>query len=450
MDVIKFGPSDGLSYNPNEPKYWDKEALRKEIDRTFELCHSCRMCFKYCDVFPTIFNFVDNDKNKVTDFTDEQISRIAEECFQCKICYFKCPYTKDDNHDYNLDFPRLIMRYNAIETKEKGLPLRDKLLGNPDLLGKIGCSMSGLANRANSFGLNRIIMEKAIGIHREKKLPQFASETFQSWFQKNHHEYSVPEDQIQDNVVLFQTCFGNYNNPGIAKDALFVLWKNKINVVLPAMNCCGMPALESGNLNMAMQEAETNYEVLFPLIQKGFKVLVLNPTCSMTMKDDYPVLLEKKYRPEDLKKFSEAIFDTNEYLFQLKKEDKFNREFKSSPGKVAYHIPCHLRAQNIGYRSRDMMRTIGETSFNLVDECCGHNGTWAMKKEHFENSMRIGSKAFDKIMAKEHDTIATDCPLAAVQIEQGTGESVLHTIQVLARAYREDGFNKKLPETDDN
>ena len=446
MDTIEFGPSDGLSYNPNESKYWDKAALKKEIDRTFELCHSCRMCFKYCDSFPAIFNFIDNDNIKVPDFTDEQVDKVAEECFQCKICYFKCPYTKDDQHDFNLDFPRLIMRYNAIKAKEKGVPLRDKLLGNPDLLGKIGCSTAGLANWAINSRLNRVVMEKVVGIHREKKLPSFASEKFETWFSKNHQDYLIPDDQVQDNVVLFHTCFGNYNNPEIAKDAVFVLWKNNINVAVPPMNCCGMPAMESGNLDMAVRQAESNYATLFPYIQKGYKVLVLNPTCSMTMKDDYPVMLETKQSKEDLQQFSAAIFDTNEYLFQLKREDKFNREFKSTPGKVAYHIPCHLRAQNIGYRSRDMMRTIGETSFNLVDECCGHNGTWAMKKEHFNNSMRIGSKAFNKIKSNEHDTIASDCPLAAVQIEQGTGEGVLHTIQVLARAYREDGFATRIVE----
>ena len=329
MDAIQFGPSTGLSYNPNEEKYWDQTAMRKEIDRTFELCHSCRMCFKYCDTFPAIFNFIDEEKVNVPDFSDQHLSKIAEECFQCKICYFKCPYTKDDNHEFNLDFPRLIMRYNAIEAKKNGVPLREKLLGNPDLLGKLGCSTSKLANWANNSSINRVVMEKVAGIHRDKKLPEFAAQTFISWFTKNHEEYKITTGEVQDNVVLFHTCFGNYNNPEIARDALFVLWKNKINVEVPRMNCCGMPALESGNIDMAKSEARTNYESLKPYIDKGYKVLVLNPTCSMTMKDDYPVLLEKIYAKEDLEKFRSAIFDTNEYLFQLKREDKFNRDFKS-------------------------------------------------------------------------------------------------------------------------
>jgi Fe-S oxidoreductase len=294
-------------------------------------------------------------------------------------------------------------------------------------------------------------MEKTVGIHHEKRLPSFSSETFFSWYKNNKANYSLKEDEKKDKVVLFHTCFGNYNNPEIAKDAVFVLWKNGIEVEVPKMNCCGMPALESGNLDMAVEEAENNYETLAPFVDKGYKILVLNPTCSLTMKDDYPVLLENKYTKEDLKKFSTSVFDTNEYLFMLKREDKFNRSFKTTPGKIAYHIPCHLRAQNIGYRSRDTMRTISETSFVLVDECCGHNGTWAMKKENFEDSMRIGSKAFNKIKENEHDIVATDCPLAAIQLEQGTGEEVIHTIQVLARAYREDGFERQIvPSEEEN
>ncbi len=444
METIKFTPSEGLSYDPHDEKYWDKAALRKEIDRTFELCHSCRMCFKYCDTFPAIFDLIDKGGVNVPDFSEQQIDEITEKCFQCKICYFKCPYTKDDNHEFDLDFPRLLMRRQAIKAKEKGIPLRDKLLGNPDLIGKLGCTTAALANWGNHNSLNRLLMEKTIGIHREKHLPSFAGEPFVAWFKKNKDNYSVNAEQAADKVVLFHTCFGNYNHTEFAKDAVFVLWKNNIQVEIPPMNCCGMPALESGNLDFASKEAKQNFNTLFPLIKDGFKVLVLNPTCSLTMKDEYPILLKKLFSEEDLQTFRRGIFDINEYLFTLKREDKLNRDFKSTPGKVAYHIPCHYRAQNIGYRSRDVMKSIGETKFALVDECCGHNGTWAMKKENFKDSLKIGERAFERIRGNEHDIIASDCPLAAIQIEQGTGEKVLHPITILARAYREDGFENKI------
>lgn len=444
MSIISFKPSAGLSYNPNDSVYWEKSALHAEIVRTFELCHSCRMCFKFCDVFPDIFDLIDNQKVNVEAFSEAQIDKIAEACFQCKLCYIKCPYTKDDNHEFDIDFPRLLMRHQAIKAKEKGISFVDKMLANPDRLGEIGSKTAVLANWANKNPLNRALMQATVGIHKDKQLPRFASTTFQKWFAKNGAQYAVSDSEMIDKVVLFHTCFGNYNNPDLAQDAVFVLWKNKLKIAVPKMNCCGMPALENGDMGLALKEAEQNYQALMPLIREGYKVLVLNPTCSLTMKNEYKMLLEKKFPAQDLELFSKAIYDINEYLFKLKQDGKLNRDFKTSPGKIAYHIPCHLRAQNIGYRSRDVMKSIANTSFKLVDECCGHNGTWSMKKENFADSMRIGKRAFDLIQEEPHDVIASDCPLAAVQIEQGTGELALHPIQILARAYREDGFDKKI------
>ncbi len=444
MSNIKFTPTDSLSYNFNEEIYWDKTALREEINRTFEICNSCRLCFKYCDSFPKLFNYLDKGNISVTELTDEQIQDVDDSCFQCKICYFKCPYTKTDGHEFNLDFPRLILRYRAQKTKEKGLSFSDKLLSNPDLSGKIGSFTAPLSNWANKNPLNRLLMEKTMGIHHKKELPQFCSQTFQTWFKKNAYKFFVPVEEAVDKVVLFHTCFGNYNNTDIAKDAAFVLYKNKIHIEVPPMNCCGMPALEKGDINFAKTEALQNFKTLIPFIKDDYKVVILNPTCSLTMKDEYPLLLEKDFDNELLAKFKSSVFDLNEYLFLLKSEDKFNREFQSSPGKVTYHVACHLRAQNIGYRSRDMMRLIPGTSFVLVEECSGHDGTWSMKKEHFDASLKIGSKAFDRIVQSEHDIVASDCPLAAIQLKQGTGETVLHPVQVLAKAYRESGFKNKV------
>lgn len=444
MSNIKFTPTESLSYDYNEEIYWDKTALRDEINRTFEICNSCRLCFKYCDSFPKLFGFLDKNDIKVTELSDEQIDDVDKSCFQCKVCYFKCPYTEADKHEFKLDFPKLLLRYRAQKVKEKNLDFSDKLLRNPDLTGKIGTLAAPLSNWANNNLMNRKLMEKTIGIHHKKDLPQFCSQTFQTWFSKNAKNYFVPPGDAVDKVILFHTCFGNYNNTDIAKDTVYVLFKNKIHIEVPPMNCCGMPALEKGDIDFAKSEALQNFKTLIPYIKDDYKVVILNPTCSLTMKDEYPVLLENDFDVELLQKFKSSVFDLHEYLFNLKREQKFNREFLSSPGKVTYHVACHLRAQSIGYRSRDMMRLIPETSFVLVEECSGHDGTWSMKKENFDASLKIGSKAFQAITKSEHDIVASDCPLAAIQLKQGTGETVLHPIQVLAKAYRENGFANKL------
>jgi Fe-S oxidoreductase len=140
------------------------------------------------------------------------------------------------------------------------------------------------------------------------------------------------------------------------------------------------------------------------------------------------------------RKVAAATMDLCEYLFQLKQEGSFNRDFLSTPGKIGYHLPCHLKAQNIGYRSRDLMRLIPGASIRLVDQCCGHDGTWAMKKEFFPLSMLAGKKAFDEMKDADAEIMATDCPMAALHFDQALGRRPIHPIQVLARAYRPDGF----------
>jgi glycerol-3-phosphate dehydrogenase subunit C len=433
MDVIKGEPTSGLTYNPNDPKWWDKRALQQELDRVFEICHGCRLCFNLCPSFPELFNAVDHHSGSVRALTAEDTERVVDLCFQCKLCYVKCPYTPDDGHSFQLDFPRLMLRANAIRRKQTGIPLRSKMLSRPELVGAIGGLTPKMANWGNKQPMVRAAMEAVMGIHRDKLLPDFHAETFDEWFRKREAPKGDP-----NRAVLFATCFVNHNNPQIGKDAVDVFERNGIALSCPKQNCCGMPALEAGDIELARSLARANVESLLPHVRAGKKVLAINPTCSYMMRKEYAELAGT---PE-AKEISAAAMDLCEFLFTLKAEGKFNRDFRSSPGKVGYHLPCHLKAQNIGYRSRDMMRLIPGTTIKLVDQCCGHDGTWAMKKEFFPLSMLTGRKAFDEMKEAEPETMATDCPMAALHFDQALGTRPIHPIQVLARAYREDGFQK--------
>jgi glycerol-3-phosphate dehydrogenase subunit C len=236
--------------------------------------------------------------------------------------------------------------------------------------------------------------------------------------------------------VLFPTCFVNYYNPGPGKAAVDVLTRNGCNVTCPKQNCCGMPALDGGDIEFAKKQARANIETFMPYIRQGYKVAAINPTCSMTMKLEYVDMLGA----DETREFSSAVMDLHELLWTLKQDGKFVREFRSTPQTVAYHVPCHLKYQQIGFRSRDLMRLIPGTEITTVDACTAHDGTWAMKKEYFELSMQWGKKAFDGLMGAGASLMATDCPLSAVQIEQATGIKPIHPIEVLSRAYKESGF----------
>ncbi|RME14204.1 MAG: anaerobic glycerol-3-phosphate dehydrogenase subunit C, partial [Bdellovibrio sp.] len=432
--------TDGLSYNPSEEIYWDPQALEKELTRVFEICHGCRMCFKYCDTFPNLFNLLDNKYNgdvRPVVKNKKELDYIMSACFQCKLCEVQCPYTPRDGHEYQLDFPKLVHRYKAIEHKKKGSTLRDKVLSEPDLSGKMARMSFGLANMMNKVKIHRWFMEKLLGIHKDKLLPDFAQETFEKWAKRNKKGQQTQNPE----VVLFQTCYVQNNEPQIGKDTVSVLEQNNVSYAcISGFECCGMPSWEHGDLESLRKKAKHNLKLLKPFIEKEAKVLVINPTCAMMMRNEYPDLVDPADKPL-AQKLSKAIRDTGEYLWSLKKEGRFNTHFQSSPGeKVGYHAPCHLRAQAVGFKGRDLIRSIPGVQTKMVMECCGHDGTFAMKKESYEESIKIGQKAFKEMKSTQSEVWSTECPLAALQFQQHAGVKPLHPMSVLARAYKKDGF----------
>ena len=440
-DRISYLPSNGMSYDPEEPKYWDSSALKQEIDRAYEICHGCRMCFKYCDSFPNLFKLLDEQYDgKVSELKDMDIEHVMDACFQCKLCEVQCPYTPRDGHEFQLDFPKLVHRYNAQKAKTREKPLRDRVLGNPDGSAKLARMSFGMANKMNRVKIHRVLMEKVLGIHRDKDLPDFSAQTFEKQAEsKGMISKENPE------TVLFQTCYVQNNEPEIGFDTLEVLKHNEVECgCVKGLQCCGMPSWEQGDLESLRKQAKHNLDLLMPHVNRGSKILALNPTCSMMMKREYPELLEGNDR-ESAQKLAEAVQNPTEYLWDIRKEERFKRDFKSTPGqKVAYHAPCHLRTQGAGFRGRDLLKLIPDLKPQLTMECCGHDGTYAMKTESFEASIRIGEKAFSSMKNTGAEVWATDCPLAAIQFGQHAGRKPMHPMSILARAYQEDGFPTKI------
>ena len=440
---ISYLPTDGLSYDPNDPTYWDSEALDKEVQRTFEICHGCRMCFKYCDSFPSLFDLIDNTYDgEVSRVTHGDTRSVMDACFQCKLCEVQCPYTTRDGHAFQLDFPKLVHRHKAQEARKNGIGLREKILGNPDRAGLMARASLGMANVMNRFSVHRWFLEKTVGIHRNKLLPEFASTTFSRWANRRG---LIRESSEDTEVVLFQTCYVENNEPEIGRDTVDVFEHNGVDIgCTKGLECCGMPRWEAGDLEGLRSQARTNIDRLLPFVEGGAKVVAINPTCSMMLRREYPELVPVELR-EKARTLAAATMDPSEYLWSIRKEDRFKEDFKSTPGdSVGYHAPCHLRAQAVGFKGRDLLRKIPGVVPRTVSECCGHDGTYAMKVEGFEPSKRVGKKAFDGMKASEAEVWSTDCPLAAIQFEQHAGVKPMHPMSILARAYRDDGFPERV------
>jgi len=423
------------AYDLTDPKYFDKKDLRSEVERIFSLCADCRMCVKLCGSFPKMFDAIDSycteEKYAEVDtkkLKTEDVNKVVDLCFQCKLCYIKCPYTPGD-HEWAIDFPRLMARAKAQQVKEQGVSLGDKVLGNPDLAGTIGSWTSPLANWANESRVHRQFMQSLLGIHKDKKLPAFAWKTLASQFSSHR---KPPDGQPTAKIAFFATCYVNYNEPQLGLDTLEVMGRNNVDVAFAYEQCCGMPLWHNGEMEAAAEAARKNVTTLLRFIEDGRTIVATNPTCSQMIRVEYPRLLGT----DDAKQVAAQTTDPMAFLARLAAEGRINKDFKTGAGNINYHMPCHLRAQKIGYKTRDVLSLLPNTKVRVIEECSGHDGTWAMKKENFENSLKWGSRAFTAMAEGEPNVTCSDCPLAAIQIEQGTGRRPLNPMQILARSYR--------------
>jgi Fe-S oxidoreductase len=444
---VSYRPTPGLCYDPEDPRYWDEAGLDAEVTRVFEVCHGCRMCFKYCDSFPRLFELLDDKLDgDVRRLGPADKAHVMEACFQCKLCEVQCPYTPRDGHEFQLDFPRLVHRFRAHRARARGRSLRERVLGDPDRAAGLARASLGLANVMNRVALHRLVFEKVVGVHRDKLLPEFAGTTFEAWARAEGLTQGEPGAE----VVLFQTCYVQHNEPEIGKDTVEVLRANGLQVrCVEGLVCCGMPAWESGDLDGLRAKARQNLDRLAPHVERGSKVAAINPTCSMMLRREWPELVAGPDR-ERARAVAAATVDPGELLWSIRGESRFNPRFRSTPGvPVAYHAPCHLRAQAVGFKSRDLLRKIPGVEPQTVMECCGHDGTSAMTVEGFEYSQRVGQRAFSGMQAAKTEIWATDCPLAALQFAQHAGVRPLHPMSLLARAYRADGFATPVAGSDD-
>jgi Fe-S oxidoreductase len=430
-------PTAGSTTDPDDPRYWDEDALGAELGRAFEICAGCRLCFKYCDAFPKLFASADDRHDGDARALDaEETAAVTEACFECKLCEVSCPYTPREGHPFALDFPKLVHRARAGRARRRGLPLRARLLGNPEALGRLARLSGGLANRLALARTPRAWLEKALGIHRAARLPPFARRTFTAWADRAGLCRPAPGGE----AVLFPSCMVDNNAPELGRDAVEVLRRNAVDVrCTRGLACCGMPAWESGDLPALRRRARRNLDRLGPFVEAGALVIALAPTCGLMLRREYPELVAAADRPR-ARKLAAAVRDPCELLWGMRREPRFDRGFASLPERVAYHAPCHLRAQGAGLRARDLLRDVGVADVALVAECCGHDGSHGVKVETFDAARRAGAKAFAGMRAAGPATWVTDCPLAALQLEQHTGQAALHPLSLLARAYRGEAF----------
>jgi glycerol-3-phosphate dehydrogenase subunit C len=428
------------TYDPFHPRYFDEADCREEMNRVYDLCHGCRLCFKFCSAFPSMFEAIDDhDDQDSAKMTEAEQDRVVDECFQCKLCYINCPYIPGQ-HEWDLDFPRLMMRADQIRVRNREITtkarVQNQVLGRTDLAGKVNTTLAPLANRAigTPGSFTRRMMEKTVGIAAERLLPPYARERFSTWFKKRSGQQPRTVDGPQGDVALFPTCIVEYQAPQVGKDLVRVYERNGIEVGVPdGWVCCGAPWLHSGDVDHFVKEARKNIRVLADEARAGRDIVVPQPTCALTLKNDYTDYVGGP----DAELVAQHTYDAAEYLMKVHKaeDSALDTEFPGQvPEELTYHAPCHLRMQQIGYKSRDLLKLTG-SKIELVAECSAIDGTWGYREQNYELSRAVAAKMADAIDAAGNDVVAGDCHLANGGILQETGKQPVHPISLLARAY---------------
>jgi Fe-S oxidoreductase len=419
-------------------EFYDEAKLAAELERVFDICHGCRRCVNLCTAFPTLFDLVDASATLEVDGVAKQdFWKVVDQCYLCDTCYMtKCPYVPP--HPWNVDFPHLMLRAKAVKFRKDEVGFRDKLLSSTDAIGKLA-AIPVVAQAVNAVNRNpaaRLVMEKAIGVHRERRLPPYSPGTFRSRASPSEAHEVQNGERTPGKVAVFSTCYVNYNEPGIGHDLLAVLAHNAIPYTLVEREaCCGMPKLELGDLAAVERLKTVNIAPLAKLAGEGYAILTPVPSCTLMFKSELPLLFPED---PDVKAVSEAMFDPFEYFVLRHRDGLLKTDFKTGLGKVSYHIPCHSRVQNVGQKTREALQLVPGTTLNTVERCAGHDGTWGVKSEYYENSMKIGRPVFRQMAQSEPDYISSDCPIAGRHIEQGMGESKAqraHPLSLLRKAY---------------
>lgn len=422
-------------------EFYDEDSLNAELERVFDICHGCRRCVSLCQSFPILFDLVDESETMEVDGVDKKdYIKVVDQCYLCDLCYMtKCPYTPP--HEWNLDFPHLMLRAKAVKFKQGHVTARDKFLSNTDGLGKFAGIpiVTQTVNAVNKAQATRGVLENVLGVDKKAWLPEFATTKFRSGTKKSP-EHVVKSGQLTPGkVAIYSTCYVNYNEPGIGHDLLAVLDHNQIPYVMVEKEaCCGMPKLEQGDLEGVAEKKAINIPHLAKLAKEGYAILTPIPSCTLMYKQELPLMF-----PDcaDTQLVKEAMWDPFEYFVARNRDGLLNTDFKQSLGQVSYHIPCHSRVQNVGRKTADMLQLIPDTKLNIVERCSGHAGTYGVKKEFHANSMKIGKPVFKAMANDEPDYISSDCQLAGHHIAQGMEENGLkkaemaHPLTLLRKAY---------------
>jgi glycerol-3-phosphate dehydrogenase subunit C len=401
--------------------FYDESDLDLELRRIFDICHGCRRCFNLCDSFPRLFDLIDDsDSGELDTVESKDFKPVIDACTLCDMCFMsKCPYVPP--HEFDLDFPHLMLRARAIDHRNGDTGWIEGQLSKTDRNGKLAglaAPLTSLANWASHDAnkLTRPVLEKMAHVHRDAALPEFHNDTFVKRAAKQAPAINHDAPGFGRKAVLYATCFGNYNNPEIGTATRAVFAHNGVETEVVYPNCCGMPQLEQGDLAAVAKNAATVAAEMAPWIERGYDIIGLVPSCTLMLKSEWPLILPES---EAVQALAAATKDVSEYIVDIAKTEGLADGLGGIVDGVTVHIACHARAQNMGQKAAELLRLLPDTDLQVIERCSGHGGSWGVMKDNFDTALKVGKPVARQVAKAAHKHIVSECPLAGIHIGQG-------------------------------
>ena len=416
------------------PDYYDEESLQNEMERVFDACHGCRRCVSLCESFPTLFDLIDeSDTFEVDGVAKSDYVKVVDECFLCDLCAeTKCPYLPP--HEWAIDFPHLMLRAKAQKYKAGETKWRDRLLTSTDTTLSVlsAPGIKDLVNKSLSSKPIRTLVDKTVGLHKDAPLPVFNRSRTD---ERSTEDSRSGDEQSKSKVAIFVSCYDKYTDEPLTDDLSEILKFNQmVTKIIQNTNCCGMPKLELGDLKQVEKLKDGNLPALLEAIESGYDIISTIPSCVLMYKQELPLMFPDE---EDITKVKDHFFDPFEYLMKQTKEGLIKLDFANSLGSVSYHAACHQRVQNFGAKTRDFLSLIPDTEVSLIERCSGHDGTYAVKSESYEKSLKIVRPVQRQIKEQPSDHVGSDCPMAGRLITHNLEENkeATHPLTMVRYAY---------------
>jgi glycerol-3-phosphate dehydrogenase subunit C len=443
MTVAREGSLEAPTRHPldwQSPDFYDEAKLDAELRRVFDICHGCRRCFNLCDSFPRLFELVDaSPTGELDGVASAGFGGVVEACTLCDMCFMtKCPYVPP--HEFNLDFPHLMLRYRAVERKKGKFGRIADRVAETDRNGRLASPVAPLANWASDIANKpmRTALEMVAGIDRQAWLPDFHRRTF---LERSREPLALNRSApaFGRKAVLYATCFVNYNEPAIGEAARRVLAHNGIETETVYPTCCGMPQLERGNLARVADRAHEVANSLLPWIDRGYEVIALIPSCALMLRFEWPLLVPGN---DAVARLAKATRDLSEYVVSIARGPGLAPGLQPLAGGIALHLACHARAQNYGPKAAELLGLIPEVDLTTIERCSGHGGAWGAFKGNFATALKVGRPVARQVAKADKAYLVSECPLAGPHIAQGAAiekagpvQTAMHPIELFARAY---------------